>query len=414
MKQIKLSALISICLVLVLAALPFMTACRAPAPTVPAPTAPAPPKKEVPPPKAYEFPEVISITSYEVGSSGYVQWGSISEALSKEKGITMRVVPSGTDTARLMPLLAGKIDLYGGGMGVYWAQEGLKDFSAMEWGPQRVALVVACWAPSGWGLGVPIHSDIKTIADLKGKRVAYSVGAAAQNANVEAMLRFGGLNGWDDVIKVEVSGTSGPCVQAFVTGAADAGWVNTDSGAAYEGAASPAGIRYLEVDPNDVEGWKRAREVVPFAMPMKATIGANVSEDKPANLMKYGYPVCAAFADKDPNFVAEFLRLLFELYPAYKDVHPSNIGWKPELQALSWVVPYHEGAIRVYKELGLWTAEDQKRNDSLLERQEVLREAWVKALAEAEAKKMPSKDFPKFWEDIRASVLKAHGLGLVP
>jgi len=47
MKQIKLSALIGICLVLVLAALPFMTACRAPAPTAP----PAEEKEATPAPE---------------------------------------------------------------------------------------------------------------------------------------------------------------------------------------------------------------------------------------------------------------------------------------------------------------------------------------------------------------------------
>jgi ABC-type nitrate/sulfonate/bicarbonate transport system substrate-binding protein len=48
-------------------------------------------------------------------------------------------------------------------------------------------------------------ANINTVADLKGKRVAWVRGSDALNIGVEAVLAFAGLT-WDDVVKVEFPG----------------------------------------------------------------------------------------------------------------------------------------------------------------------------------------------------------------
>ncbi|UCG98623.1 MAG: ABC transporter substrate-binding protein, partial [Burkholderiales bacterium] len=57
-------------------------------------------------------------------------------------------------------------------------------------------------------------SGIKTAADLKGKRVAWVIGAPSLNQNITAILAFANLT-WDDVKKVEFGGF-GPAMDGIV------------------------------------------------------------------------------------------------------------------------------------------------------------------------------------------------------
>ena len=41
-----------------------------------------------------------------------------------------------------------------------------------------------------------------------------------------------------------------------------------------------------------------------------------------------------------------------------------------------WEVPFHEGAIRYFKSIGVWGEEEDAHNATLIRRQEVLATAW--------------------------------------
>ena len=47
-----------------------------------------------------------------------------------------------------------------------------------------------------------------------------------------------------------------------------------------------------------------------------------------------------------------------------------------ERQIFDWIVPYHDGAVRYFKEIGVWNEEHERHNFSLIKRQEVLGVAW--------------------------------------
>jgi hypothetical protein len=72
-------------------------------------------------------------------------------------------------------------------------------------------------------------------------------------------------------------------------------------------------------------------------------------------------------------------------------------------------MPYHEGAVRYFRQKGVWTAEHQKHNDQLVKRQDILLKAWDRAISEASEKKIKEKEFPKSWMAIRAAALKEAG-----
>src|SRR3546814_14885592 len=76
----------------------------------------------------------------------------------------------------------------------------------------------------------PFRSDIgvKTLAGLKGKRVAYVKGSPALNNHTLSHRRFGNLT-WDDVEKVEVGGNNA-AFEAVLNNQADAFFSTTNSG----------------------------------------------------------------------------------------------------------------------------------------------------------------------------------------
>ncbi len=50
--------------------------------------------------------------------------------------------------------------------------------------------------------------------------------------------------------------------------------------------------------------------------------------------------------------------------------------WQIDAQAFLWFVPYHQGAVTYFKELGVWTDAAQAHNDHLIARQDALAAAW--------------------------------------
>lgn len=67
----------------------------------------------------------------------------------------------------------------------------------------------------------------------------------------------------------------------------------------------------------------------------------------------------------------------------------------------------HEGAIRYFKEKGLWTAEYQKHNDEWVKRQDTLAAAWAAYKAKASS---DEKEFKQGWMKGRAAALTEAGM----
>jgi TRAP transporter TAXI family solute receptor len=67
-------------------------------------------------------------------------------------------------------------------------------------------------------------------------------------------------------------------------------------------------------------------------------------------------------------------KAILEHTEEFADTHPSAKYWSLKHRPISLAVPYHEGAIRYYKEKGLWTSEAQAYQEKMLKRQQEIME----------------------------------------
>jgi TRAP transporter TAXI family solute receptor len=348
-----------------------------------------------------KLPTTLTWTAYDVGSGGYNQAVAIGNALKNKRGIDLRVLPGKNDVSRNIPLREGRVPFSANGVGgSYLAQEGVYEFGARDWGPQAVRSLILNNSDALLTIVTAKDANIVNAADLKGKRVAWVIGAPSLNQNITALLAFANLT-WNDVKKVEFGGF-GQAMDAIIANQVDAAFSSTISGQAYKIASSPRGIRYPIFAHSDKEGWARVNKIAPFFVPAFGTEGADLSPEKKAEAATYPYPVLMTMATTDADLVYNMTRAMVELFPDYKDGAPGNLGWDLKRQVFAWAIPMHEGAIRYYKERGVWTAEHQKHNDELVKRQEVLGAAWKAYVSSAPS---DEKEFAAGWMKARAAAL---------
>jgi TRAP transporter TAXI family solute receptor len=360
--------------------------------------------------QSIKLPETLTWTAYDVGSGGYNQSVAIGNALKTRLGVNLRVLPGKNDISRNIPLRDGKVPFSANGVGgSYLAQEGVFEFGARDWGPQPVRSLVLNNGDALLTIVTAKDANIVTPADFKGKRVAWVVGAPSLNQNITALLAFADLT-WNDVTKVEFGGF-GAAMNGLVANQVDAAFSSTISGAVYKIASSPRGLRYPTFAHSDKAGWARVKKVAPFFVPAFGTEGADLGPGKPkAEGATYPYPVLMTLAPTDADLVYNMTKAMIELYDDYKAGAPGNNGWDIKRQIFAWAIPMHDGAIRYFKERGLWTAEHQSHNDALVKRQQVLGAAWQAYKAKAPADEAA---FKQGWIAARAAALTQAGMEVV-
>jgi TRAP transporter TAXI family solute receptor len=356
-----------------------------------------------------KLPATFTVTAYDTGSSGFNIAVAVGKAMKDKHGMDTRVLPAGNDVARLAPLKGGRAQASYMGIGVYFAQEGVFEFAVKDWGPQPLRLILASSDCNAISLGVAKDTGVKEVKDLKGKRVGMVVGSPALNQNAFAVLAFGGLTR-NDVKLVEFS-SYGAMWKGIINNEVDAAIASTISGQAKEAEASPRGLLYPPTPAADKAGWARLNKLGPYYAPHKATCGVGISAQSPVELPNYPYPILMAYPSQSADDIYGITKAMIADYPAYKDGAPGAAGLELARQNLAWVLPYHDGAVRAFKEAGVWKAEHEAHQQKALARQATLAKAW-----DAYLKTNPPEDreaMRKGWMAARAAALGKAGFDTI-
>ena len=353
-----------------------------------------------------KLPSTLTFTAYDTGSSGFNIAVAVGKMLKDLHKAEVRVLPAGNDVARLAPLRANRAQISAMGIGIYYAQEGVLEFAVKEWGPQALQTLMSAIDCNGLALGVAKDTGVKEMKDLKGKRVGFVVGSPALNQNALAMIAFGGLTKSD--VKIVEFASYGAMWKGVVNNDVDAAFASTISAQNKEVETSPRGLVWPPLPRNDAAGWERLKKVAPYFTPYTATCGSGISASAPIEMGTYPYPIFTAYASQPDELVYGITKAMIKDYEAYKDGAPGATGLALDKQTLQWVVPIHPAAVKAIREAGKWTDADEKHNQGLLRRQQVLADAWAAYL-----KTNPPDDAAQFragWMKARGDALATAGL----
>jgi TRAP transporter TAXI family solute receptor len=354
-----------------------------------------------------KLPPTVTMTAYDTGTSGFNITVAIGKMMKEKYGSDVRVLPAGNDVARLQPLRVNRAAISAMGAGVYFAQEGVFEFATKEWGPQAVQITLSSVDCNGLSLAAAADTGVKTMADLKGKRVGFVVGSPALNQNALAMLAFANLTAKD--VKIVEFASNNAMWKGAVNNDVDALFGSTIAGPAKELETSPRGILWPPLPHSDKAGWERVRKVGPYFTEHNATCGAGgISKTKPVQMGAYPYPIYTVYANQPEDEVYMLTKALIEGYDGYKDNAPGAVGLGVKVQTKNWAVPVHKGAVKALKEAGAWSDDQEKYNNTLFKRQDLLRSTWADF-----NKGNPSSDPAKFteaWMKVRKAALSKAGM----
>ena len=196
-----------------------------------------------------KLPDSMTWSAYDVGSAGYAEASAIADAFGKKYGTRVRIQPSGSSIGRLQPVLTKRAEVGFLATEVFFATEGIHDFSARRWGPQDLRALAG--RPGSFGVFTAADANIKTLKDLKGKRVAFVAGNPSVNVKCEAFLSFAGLT------KNDVEAITFPTYSAAMSSVAqnqsDASCTTTTPSQLYELEQSPRGIHWLDMPTDGID-----------------------------------------------------------------------------------------------------------------------------------------------------------------
>lgn len=198
-------------------------------------------------------------------------------------------------------------------------------------------------------------SPIKALADIKGKRISWGYHAQkAVQRVVLAQLATVGL-GENDIMPVL---TQNIVVAAddFAAGKTDAFWFALGSAKVKQTAATVGGIRALEV-PNTPAAVKAMQKFVPGSYPVVVKPNPNLDGIlAPTTVMAYDV-VLFTRADLPDDVVYKIAKAVHDSKKEMAGVFAALRGFEPDdMHAGYEDLAYHPGAIKYFKEIGLWPA----------------------------------------------------------
>jgi TRAP transporter TAXI family solute receptor len=357
-------------------------------------------------PEGIELPRTLAWSAYPTGTGGYSQAVAIGNIMQRQYQVNLRVVPGRNDVSRLATLRAGRVNFSAGGSEAVYAQEGILNFASRIWGPQPIRALLSNYSDAcSFNFASAADANIESPADLAGKRVTFVQGAPSLNNATAALLSYANLT-WDDVTPVEVGGYNAS-IDAVLNDRADVVGGACNSPPFLRIEASPRGLRFVAFPHDDPGGIERVRARLPWYVPHIATEGPTLP-DEGLEVFTSAYPLLVGMAEADQAMVYSLVKIMHRHFEEYRDNAPGAGGWTMDRQKLEQAfIPYHDGAIRYFREIGVWTPAAEAKQQENLYRQQVLMRAWEDFLPGA-----PDEygEFEQAWLAHRTRALEAESL----
>ena len=292
----------------------------------------------------------ISIGTSPVGSSNYALGNALGKVMTEQIGLRVRVVPFGGGQ-QILPLINSKeLEMsLSSSTDSYFAYTGsggpFKE-------PNKNLRAIATVFPYYLSWYVHKDSPYKSLTDLKGKKIAtgFTANSAQHTTYLAGLAAFG-------VKASDFNGVPVPHVvrgaDDFMQGKVEASTFAIGAGKMSEVDAKVGGIRWLSMPGNEVAE-KRVKAIMPAAFiaklePARSLVGIV----GPTNVIFHDYLVMASTQMSDET-AYKIAKLLYEQQDKLVAISKIYARYKKENLARDHGVPFHPGAIKFYKEVGLW------------------------------------------------------------
>lgn len=292
----------------------------------------------------------LGIGTMGQGTAGYSMGAAIAKVLLEKAKVQAIVQPAGGTSAYVPMIDGGEIDL--GVVNIIEAKEAVTGTGAFQGRTQANIRIVAVLYPFRSGFFVRKDAPMKTVADLKGKRIPYGYTAQVTLKSVtDAFLANANLSAADVkpvLVPNVIRGTDD-----FIAEKTDAGFFALGAGKVAEASASVGGIRFLEMDDSPA-AVARMQKVLPESYIVTVNPAPSLAGIVgPTKLMAYDYVLIAGKHMKD-EAVARVVETLAANKAALVEAFAGYQGFDPALMAKKLPVAYHPGAIAAYTKLGHW------------------------------------------------------------
>lgn len=298
----------------------------------------------------------INYITNPAGMGNYTVAVAQGQLISKRSG-GLQVIVQPSQGPRVIPYLLesgdGQLGILSSS-GTNWAYIGVGEYDR----PYKFLRVLQAGSDNYFGIVTLQKNGIKSIPELKGKRVNYSVTSLLTEFVMETELEAYGLNREKDVSALKTENNTAS-VDHLGQGRSDAA------------ACGLGGSKMAEVSAKSkIIVLPFAPEKLPFVQ-KKLAMFATVT---PSNLsgVDPGIPAIATpnllitRADLTDDIAYLVVKTLIENYNELKTINAVMADWKPEVAVRELTVPYHPGAIKYYKEKGLWSAKMDQLQQQLL------------------------------------------------
>lgn len=317
-----------------------------------------------------EVKSSVSIGTHPQGASYNVTGAGIAKVVSENTPVKITVKPFAGPNAWMPLLNSGELDL-----GVIsapdagWAFNGVSGFKEPNKNVRTLVYGNYLTLP---GFTIRQDANISKVADLKGKPVASGyAGNQIIHLVLEAQLATVGLS-WDDIVGVPVTdiATGMKAVRENRAIAAFGGAPTTAPVLEVDSAVSLTNLSFGDWDPNDIANFPaemlaEMRKRVPGAA---ATVIKGGTGWVKRDSVGMSYPIIlVANAQMSEATAYEIVKGLWENDTELHPIYDWLKGWKQDTFFNSVPpTPYHPGAVRFFKEAGVWTDEAEKNQQELL------------------------------------------------
>ncbi len=296
----------------------------------------------------------LSIATGGTGGTYYPLGGGLAEMINKHiEGASAVAEVTGASVENMGLVWRGDSDLaLALADTVYQAHNGTGDFEGRQLDNIRA---LASVYPNAVQLVSLADSGVETLQDLKGKRVSVGAPGSGTELNARALLEANGISYDDfDPRRLNFNETA----DAIRDGDIEAGFWSV--GPPTSSILNLATTRDIHLIPLSDEEVANAREAEPVFAPYELRAGLYDGMDE--SVQTIGIPnVLAVSSEMDEEMAYQITRILFEHTDELIAVHPAANDTTVEFSIDSTPIPFHDGALRYYEEIGAEVQDHQRQ-----------------------------------------------------